>query len=924
MISSATVVAPASALRRNIWAPALPLVVGALAALAVGSGVPAVPALLVLVGLGLVALTMWSPIAGLAILVLAVPLTTGLGRGTVIPLLRTNEAVTLAVMAGMLLRELPRRTRRPYSTLDLAVVAFTVGTIIVPWLLLLVTRTPADLELARTVLAPAQYLVLFMLFSRAQLSLAGRRLLLNLTMGTSIVVALVAVAQLVDVAGFREALARFYPLPEGGICFASVCRPTSLLEHWSSVGAFAVLNWSLALALVATRQPGFSARWLSVVLAVNLIGVLVSQTQATVIGLLLVSVLILWYARRLPLRELRLPLAGLLLSLLVFAPQLTARVEQQLTGVSAGNLAAPESLQTRIGFWDLYFLPALAAHPWVGTGAVIPAEIPERLHKYVDNEYLRLGFRAGLVGELLLITMFVVICRWAWRYRESADPWRRMLGAAAFADTVLLAVIGATGEYLTFAGITQFFWMMVGLLAGIPLAARRSERPVVVVGGERSRLGIGGFGLRLAPARAIARRFAPERGLLRSSVIVFAGVTLARFLGFLFSVAAARLLLPAGYGLLAYGLAVVGIASILVTNAPTGLSRFLARQPGNRAGRDAVFSNWLAVVGLLLGISLVLSVPIGLFAQLGGWMLVGLAANLVGTAVLVTYREAQRGLEQYAAMVVIYVLANILQLVAILALAAAGWRSAPLFLIVYGLSNVMALGIMQTVSPIRLAFVQGTLARERIAEVGNFIRPILVQTAFFAVWFGADLILVQRFVGSSGAGNYAAAKILVNVLYLAPAAIATAIVPRVARMGDHPSGRYLLRVLALTAAVSVPALAVLALLGPQITMLVFGDKYPQAVVPLPALAVGIVLWGFYLVLESWWVGLGRPKIDAVATAAGMIGTVGIGLVLVPAYGLNGAALAFAAGSAAQLLVITGFTVRWFRPWDRVPSGVAMR
>lgn len=922
MIGSATVIAPASSLRRSNWAPALLLVLGALVALAVGFGrVPAVPALLTLVGLGLVALTMWSPIAGLAVLVLAVPLTTGLGRGTVIPLLRTNEAVTLAVMAGALLRELPRRSRRPYSTLDLAVAAFTLGAVVVPWLVLLVTRIPADLELARTVLAPAQYLVLYLLFSRVRLSPAGRRLLLNLTMATSSVVALVAVAQLVDVAGFRDFLARYYPLPVGGICFAHVCRPTSLLEHWSSVGGLAVLNWSLALAIAATRQPGFSRRWLSVVMAVNLIGVLVSQTQATVIGLLLVTVVIVWYARRLPVRELRLPLVGLCLGLLVFAPQLTARVDQQLVGVGAGSLAAPESLQTRIDYWDRYFFPALAAHPWVGTGTVIPAEIPERRHHYVDNEYLRLAFRAGLVGELLLVTMFVVMCRWAWRYRASADPWRRALGAVVFADTVLLAAIGATGEYLTFAGITQFFWMVVGLLAAASLAATQSNR-VVVVGGPSPRVASGWFGLPLAPALAVARRIVPDRRLLRSSAIVFLGIALARFLGFLFMVAAARLLLPAGYGLLAYGLAVVGLASILAGNAPTGLSRFLARQQGSRTGQNAWFSNWMVVVGLLLGISLVLSVPVSLFAQLGGWMLVGVAANVVGTAVLAAYREAQRGLEHYAAMVTIYVLANILQLVTILALAAAGWRSAPLFLIIYGLSNLAALAVMQTASPIQLSFVREALARERLVEVARFLRPILVQTACFAVWFGADLILVQRLVGSSGAGNYAAAKTLVNVLYLAPAAIGTAIVPRVAQMGDHLSGRYLLRVLALTAAISLPVFAALALLGRPIMLLLFGSKYPQAAVPLPALAAGMVLYGFYLILESWWVGLGRPKIDAAATAAGMIGTVGIGLLLVPAHGLNGAALAFAAGAAAQLIVIVGFTVHRFRPWGPGPRGLA--
>src|SRR5258708_38658274 len=70
------------------------------------------------------------------------------------------------------------------------------------------------------------------------------------------------------------------------------------------------------------------------------------------------------------------------------------------------------------------------------------------------------------------------------------------------------------------------------------------------------------------------------RDLAVSSAIAFAGLTVARLLGFLFSVAAARILVPVDYGRMAYGLALAAIASVLLSSSPIGLSRFLARETG--------------------------------------------------------------------------------------------------------------------------------------------------------------------------------------------------------------------------------------------------------------------------------------------------------------------------------------------------------
>lgn len=412
--------------------------------------------------------------------------------------------------------------------------------------------------------------------------------------------------------------------------------------------------------------------------------------------------------------------------------------------------------------------------------------------------------------------------------------------------------------------------------------------------------------------RGLLQRVAPRHGLLRSSAILFFGGTSARLIGFLFSVAAARLLLPAEYGLLAYGLAIVGFASILITSAPSGLATFVARYRGNPQQQELHFSNWLAVVTLLMGLSIVLMVPIAAIARLSGPMLIAIIANLIGLAVLQTYKEAQRGLERFAAMVIFYFLANLMQLVAVLVLAAFGFRNPALFLTIYGLSSVAALALVQPVAPVALRFVRDAVEWQRMMAVARFIQPLLLQSVFFAIWFGADLILVQRLLSPSAAGNYAAAKSLANAVYLAPSAISGAVMTRVARMPELSLGGYLGRVLAFATVVTTPLLVIFVVFGKPLTGFIFGSRYGQVSTPLAVLAVGMACYGVYLVLSGSWSGLGKPGIDAVATGAGTVVTVATGLLLVPRVALLGAAIAFSSGAIVQLAVIGGYTVRQLR------------
>ena len=435
-------------------------------------------------GLGVVGLSAWRPSAGCALMALAVPLTAGLGRDTLIPLLRPSEAMAIAVLAGLALNRLWRPRRLAFTGLDLAVLGFALGSVVIPVLVLTLTRISADLDTWRTVLSPVQYLAVYVMFSRCEPTLAVTRVIFNLMMAASIVVAGVTVAELL-LPSVRSAVAVYYETPVLP-SWDPVYRPTSLLGHFSAVGAFGLMSCTLALALAATRVPGFNGAWLSLVMLVNIVSLLASETWAPLVALPAVVALVLIYSRRVP-PHVWLVLGVIVISGILLWPFLSERVDQQQVVAGGGaGLAVPATMQWRIRYWQEFFLPAASNNLWFGTGTTIPSLVPESLDSFVDNEYLYAAFRAGLPGVALLLGAFVSIGLVSWRERFSPLPAARALGAVCLSNVIAMALMGATSEYLSFAAVSQLFWMQVGLLAALRGPAPVAEKQLVVISGRPS------------------------------------------------------------------------------------------------------------------------------------------------------------------------------------------------------------------------------------------------------------------------------------------------------------------------------------------------------------------------------------------------------------------------------------------------------
>lgn len=432
-----------------------------------------------LVGLAYLILCARRPVMGCALLALATPLVEGLGRGTVVPLVRPSEAMLALLIVGVLVHEIPRRQVRNYTVLDLAVIAYAVGASIIPALYLLLTGGTVDNTSLFNIFAPLQYLAIYLLFSRVQVTDRDRRLFLNLAMASSVIVSLIGIAQLANVPGLQDFLYAHYPIEGEGtsLCLYGVCRPSSLLQHYSALGAYAALSYTVALALLVTRRAGFDARWLVCVLAVNAMGVFVSQTVAAVVGLVLATVIVLIYRRTFP-RQLLLVGLAVAIGTVLFWNSIASRIEQQFPvgNQSVAGIPVPESMEVREQYWGQLFWPALEPVIWTGSGNMAPS-VPASLQDYVDNEYLGMGFRAGIGGEVLLLGMLTAIAVMGWRARRSQEPLEVALGSMTVAYVVVLAVMGTTAEYLGFAGVDQAFWMVIGMLAGYRVVSSGRTAP---------------------------------------------------------------------------------------------------------------------------------------------------------------------------------------------------------------------------------------------------------------------------------------------------------------------------------------------------------------------------------------------------------------------------------------------------------------
>lgn len=363
------------------------------------------------------------------------------------------------------------------------------------------------------------------------------------------------------------------------------------------------------------------------------------------------------------------------------------------------------------------------------------------------------------------------------------------------------------------------------------------------------------------------------------------------------SIVIARELGVAGRGTSAAVLALAVLCGTAVTlGLPVGAGYAIA--PHRGAERAALARAGLVIGIVLAAVGAAVCLALELLVRPGDASTAVLATATALTATLVVAQVVQQllltgaGVGWYTAMQALPPLL-LLSVIAVLALLGDVTVLAVVVVSAGGTAVATALGL---VGLRRRAVLCPAPGWERPWAAARRLRPFLAfslmvfaTTALTQIVQRLDVLLVDGFRGSRAAGLYTIAVQLSDLLLVVPAALGALVFRRGAR-GETGHWEDLRRTVRWTLAASVGAAAVFASAGPLLIRLLVGTEYEGAALALRLLLPGAVLLGVQSVISHYVAARGHAKAVLVAWLTGAGAGVTAHVIVIPEWGIEGAAV----------------------------------
>lgn len=174
-----------------------------------------------------------------------------------------------------------------------------------------------------------------------------------------------------------------------------------------------------------------------------------------------------------------------------------------------------------------------------------------------------------------------------------------------------------------------------------------------------------------------------------------------------------------------------------------------------------------------------------------------------------------------------------------------------------------------------------------------------------------DVFLVNYFLGPAEVGIYGVAVRVAELLWHLPNAASFVLFPKTAAARVEEINVFTPRVLRYTLGLTTLGAIALALVGPWLIQLVFSAAFSAAYLPMIWLLPGVVLLGGAKILINEMAGRGFPQYNALSAGIGFVATVVLDVLLIPRWGMRGAAWASSI-SYAMVFAVAFLLYVWVR------------
>lgn len=410
-----------------------------------------------------------------------------------------------------------------------------------------------------------------------------------------------------------------------------------------------------------------------------------------------------------------------------------------------------------------------------------------------------------------------------------------------------------------------------------------------------------------AGPREEATTSVPVEGIARNTVFALAvHLTSAVFTAAL-TLFLARALSPDGYGLFALAF---GIAALATLPSDFGISasaaRFIAEHRGDRSAVAAVLADALKLKLLIAGaVSVALVALAGPIASAYGapdlrWPLRGIALAVFGQSLMLLFGGAFVAQGRTSRNLKLVLGESAVEFSASVALVLLGGGAAgAAFGRAVGYTFGAVLGLLMLTRMLR-----GTRGNATAAHAGSMRRIAgyagalaLVDWVYTSLSY-VDILIIGALLDSAAVGIFHAPLRLIAVPLYVGLAVASGVAPRLARHAtERPSVQAFVVAVRLLIVFQAAVTVVLLVWAEPLVELLLGSDYRESADVLRALAPFVFLAGLapLVSLAANYLGAARSRVP-IAVAA-LIVNAGLDLVLIPEYGVVGAAVATSAGFA---------------------------
>ncbi len=398
-------------------------------------------------------------------------------------------------------------------------------------------------------------------------------------------------------------------------------------------------------------------------------------------------------------------------------------------------------------------------------------------------------------------------------------------------------------------------------------------------------------------------------------ISVLGGKVGALLLGFVITPLLVRILGSESYGNYAFLLSMLAIITIFAhAGISAGIRKYIVEERDQQGWKEHVFAFYARLaVGLaaLGGVCLVLFGVFGpvdrLFGEDFSLYFMLLAGMLVANQLFYISRYTLMGLhfERYSES--LSVLQKFLLGVFGLSLAYIGFDVAGVLagtVLAYLICAFAAMWILRSHLDFTAAF-RSLPTEFPKKELFNFNAYNTVFVFLTVSLYNVDVLLLQPMIGSHETGLYKAALVIAEFLWLIPTAVQIIFIQSSSEMWSRNASEEITS-LASTATrytlvfTTLLLLGIAALAGPFM-QLYFGPEFGDAVLPLLLLLPGVL--GFAVARPIYAIGQGKGELRVLILATGTAAVINLvlNLLLIPQYGMAGAAVATSIGYGSMVV-----------------------